>query len=92
MNKHLLRLLYLAREKEVLAVTTATVHRFVNKIPCEEEHFYRPTAAEMHVMRELAEYPVNNEMPESEEGGDEGGLFNNKKMVNIFKKVEEFTM
>lgn len=36
MNKHLLRLLYLAREKETITVTTATVHKFVNKIPCEE--------------------------------------------------------
>ena len=70
MNKHLLRLLYLAREKEALEVTTATVHKFVNKIPCEEEHFYKPTSAEMHVGRGLAEYPVNNELPESEEGGE----------------------
>ena len=70
MNKHLLRLLYLAREKEALEVTTATVHKFVNKIPCEEEHFYKPTSAEMHVVRVLAVYPVNNELPESEEGGE----------------------
>lgn len=92
MNKHLLRLLYLARENEVLAVTTATAHRFVNKIPCDQEHFYRPTSAEMHVIREFSEYPIDIEIPEAEENKEDGGLFDNKKMGNIFKKVEEFTM
>lgn len=63
MNKHLLRLLYLAREKEAITVTTATVHKYVNKIPCEEEHFYKPTSAELHVLKELSEYPIDDDLP-----------------------------
>jgi hypothetical protein len=45
MNKHLLKLIYLARQHEAAMITTANVHRFINKIPCEEDDFMKANPA-----------------------------------------------
>jgi hypothetical protein len=91
MKKYMLRLVYLTRETEARARTTSNINAIVNKIPCEEEEFFKATSAEMHVIKELQEYPINEEITDSEESQEELDLFDNKKMFNIYKKVEEFT-
>lgn len=64
MNKHLLRFIYLTRNLQPVPVTTANLHNFVNKIPIEEEDFFRATPAELHVIQELQEYPISVDLPE----------------------------
>ena len=45
----------------------------------------------MHVIRELQEYPINIEIPEEKKKKNDFDLFDNKNMLNIYRKVEEFT-
>jgi hypothetical protein len=90
MNKHLLRLIYLARQTEPTNVTTANVHRFINKIPCDQDEFFSAKPAELYVIRELQEYPIDLELPESEDRNENLDLFNSPRMTSIFRKVEEF--
>jgi hypothetical protein len=63
MNKHLMRLIYLARQGETAPRTTQNVHRFVNRLPCDEEEYFSAKPAELYVIRELQEYPINIELP-----------------------------
>lgn len=63
MNKHLMRLIYLARKTDATNITTGNLHRFINKIPCDEEDFLKATPAELYVIQELQEYPLKVDLP-----------------------------
>lgn len=90
MNKHLLRLLYLTRKNQALTLTTANIKDVLNRIPCDEEDFFRADPAELHVIREIQEYPIDMELEHEEEPKGDLDIFDNKNMVSIFRKVEEF--
>lgn len=56
MNRRLLRLLYLVRNNQPHP-TTNNASRFMNRIPCAEEDYFRLPPAELHVQREMQDYP-----------------------------------
>lgn len=63
MNKHLMRLIYLARQSDTACRTTENIHLFVNRVPCDEEEYFSAKPAELYVIGELQEYPINIDIP-----------------------------
>lgn len=61
MKRRLLSIVYLVNKKTQPTFTTATINSVLNKIPCEQDAFFRLSTAETFVLREMSQYPATAE-------------------------------
>lgn len=51
MKKRLLGLVYLLARTDKQSVTTANIDKIVNKIPCDQDDFFKMTMAQTYVLK-----------------------------------------